>query len=86
MCRLAMGLEEAAKAAPQISNDIASIAEADAIRFMNPASLCLAPEANAERRAWAMSACEGWPPTLGRVEIGAPKAYLKASIGNDGPA
>jgi hypothetical protein len=32
-------VEEAARAAPQINNDTASIANADANRFMNPASL-----------------------------------------------
>jgi hypothetical protein len=46
MCRLATGfagdgleLDEAARAAPQINNDTASIADADANRLMNPASL-----------------------------------------------
>jgi hypothetical protein len=54
MCRLAtafaggeLELEEAAKAAPPINKDTASIADADANRFMNPASLEPAAQANA---------------------------------------
>jgi hypothetical protein len=46
MCRFAtafvgdgLELDEAARAAPPINNDTASIADADANRLMNPASL-----------------------------------------------
>jgi hypothetical protein len=62
MCRLATAfaggepeLEDAARAAPQINNDTASIADADANRLMNPASLkTRGSQANAPDYAWAM--------------------------------
>jgi hypothetical protein len=89
MCRLATGFagdglefDEAARAAPQIHNDTASIADADANRLMNPASL--KTRGRKLTRQATLGQC-GYALILStvsvRVVIAAPIAYFMISTG-----